>query len=222
MEGSRKQKSRGATGPRNRYSAGAKLSEHKFLRILEGYAEGLPVNALEPTTHVSGKTIRGTYRALRAHLPLAVQRDRERFAGAGNILFIGSSLSPEARRMLAGIERTRRFARYVQFQAPRINSASDERLLLFEKAVRIFCAVDLRGMEPDEKLMADIGAAFCSLRPREKLGSLVKAVPRLRAHAHPTLRLYEDYRRYLLKSPLQGVPLPSPSPETNALQMYIH
>ena len=146
MEQFKKKSRRGATA-KNRYAAGAKLSEHKFLRILEGYAEGLPIQALEPTIHVSGKTIRGTYRTLRTHLPLAVQRERARFAGAGDVLFSGGGLSPEGNRLLSGIARTRRFARYVHRHAPRINSAEEERLLLVEKAVRVMCAVDLRGIE---------------------------------------------------------------------------
>jgi len=205
VEECKKQKSRRGAAAKNRYAAGAKLSEHKFLRILEGYAEAVPIMELEPTTHVSGKTIRGTYRALRAHLPLAVQRERARFSGAGEVLFAGGMLSPDGNRLLSDIERTRRFARYVRSHAPRINSAEEERLLLVEKAVRVMCAVDLRGVEVDERLLAEIGDAFAQLRVREPLGSLVRAVPRLRAHAHPSLRLYEDYRRSLLKQPLRAV-----------------
>lgn len=212
MERTRKQKTGSGGRPRNRYFAGAKLSEHKFLRILEGYAEGLPITMLEPTTHVSGKSIRGTYRALRTHLPLAVQRDRDRFAGTGALLLAGGAPSPDGRRLLAQIERSRRFARYVTIHAPRINSAEEEQLLLFEKAVRVICTLDIRGMELDDSLLDDIGMAFSSLRSREPLGNIAKAVPRLRAHAHPALRLYEDYRRYLLRNPLRAASSPEAAP----------
>jgi len=153
--------------PRNRYYAGAKLSEHKFLRLLHGFAESTPIKALEPTTHVSGKTIRSTYGTLRAHLPIATQRDRARFSQAGVYLFESESITPEGRRIIASIERTRRFSRYIKRHAPRLSSCEDEHLFLIEKAVRIFCALDLRGVDVDERLLAQIAEAFATLKPGE-------------------------------------------------------
>lgn len=202
MRGSQKQKTGRKIAPRNRYCAGAKLSEHKFLRILRGYAEAMPITALEPTTHVSGKTIRSTYRALRSNLPTATQRERARFSQAGIYLFEGESITPDARRIIASIERTRRFSRYINRHAPRLSSCEDEYLFLLEKAVRIFCALDLRGLEVDERLLAQIAEAFTVLRPGEPLQKLADFIPGARPHAHPELRLYEDCRQYLLKNPL--------------------
>lgn len=196
------QKSRRARTPRNRYYAGAKLSEHKFLRILDGFANGMPISALEPTTHVSGKTIRATYRALRTHLPLAAQHDCTRFAGAGSYLFDNGGITPEGRHILSSIEKSRRFDRYVRRLAPRLKCIEDQELLLLEKAVRIFCALDVRGVEVNERLLAEIVNAFSQLRANEPLQKLAECVPGARPHAHPSLRLYEDYRRYLLKHPL--------------------
>ena len=196
-----KQKRGRRYAPRNRYVAGAKLSEHKFLRVLHGFAESTPIKVLEPTTHVSGKTIRTTYGTLRAHLPVATQRERTRFSHAGVYLFEDESVAPEGRRIIASIERTRRFSRYFKRQAPRV-SADDEHLFLLEKAVRIFCALDLRGMEVDDRLLAQIAEAFTALRPSEPLQKLAEFIPGAKPHAHPELRLYEDYRRYLLKNPL--------------------
>lgn len=202
MRGSQKQKTGRKSTPRNRYYAGAKLSEHKFLRLLHGYAEGLPITALEPTTHVTAKTIRATYRVLRAHLPTATQRERARFSHAGVYLFEGEGIAPEGRRIITSIERTRRFARYVKRHAPRLSSREEEHLFLLEKAVRLFCALDLRGVEVNERLLTQIAEAFTALHPRDPLQKLADFIPGAKPHAHPELRFFEDYRRYLLKNPL--------------------
>ena len=204
----RNQKSRRDARPQNRYSVGAKLSEHKFLRVLQGYADGVPLKVLEPTTHVTGKTIRATYGALRAHLPIATRRERARFSHAGVYLFGGEGIAPEGRRIIASIERTRRFSRYVKRYAPRLSSCEDEHLFLLEKAVRIFCALDLRGVDVDAHLLAQIAEAFTALRPGEPLQKLAEFIPGAKPHAHPEQRLYEDYRRYLLKNPLGGSDTP--------------
>lgn len=203
MGSEKKQKTERIHAPKNRYYLGAKLSEHKFLRLLNGFAESTPIKTLEPTTHVSGKTIRATYRSLRANLPMATQRERARFSNAGIYLFEGESITPEGRHIIASIERTRRFGRYIKRHAPRLTSSEDEHLLLLEKAVRIFCALDLRGVDVDERLLAQIAEAFSALRPGEPLQKLAEFIPGAKAHAHPELRLYEDYRRYLLKNPLR-------------------
>lgn len=197
-----KQKRGRRYAPRNRYVAGGKLSEHKFLRLLHGFAESTPIKALKPMTHVSGKTIRSTYGALRAHLPIAAQRDRARFSQAGIYLFENDAITHEGRRILASIERTRRFSRYLKRHAPRLSSSEDERAFAMEKAVRIFCALDLRGVDVDGRILDEISEAFTALRPGEPLQKLADFIPGAKPHAHPELRLYEDYRRYLLKNPL--------------------
>lgn len=197
-----KLKIRRNSAPRNRYYAGAKLTEHKFLRLLLGFAQSTPIKVLEPTTHVSGKTIRATYGTLRAHLPTATQCERARFSKAGVYLFEDESITPEGRQIIASIERTRRFSRYIKRHAPRLSSCEDEYLFLIEKAVRIFCALDLRGVEVDARLLSQIAEAFTALRPGEPLQKLADFIPGVKPHAHPELRLYEDYRRCLLKNPL--------------------
>lgn len=197
-----KQKIRRRSAPRNRYVVAAKLSEHKFLRLLHGFAESTPIKRLEPTTHVSGKTIRATYGRLRAHLPIATQRERARFSHAGVYLFEDQEITSEGRCIIASIERTRRFSRYIKRHAPRLSSGDDEQAFLLEKAVRIFCALDLRAVEVDARLLAQIAEAFTALRPGEPLQKLAEFIPGVKPHAHPELRLYEDYRRYLLRNPL--------------------
>ena len=186
----------------NRYYRGAKLSEHKFLRLLHGFAQSTPIKALEPTTHVTGRTIRTTYGTLRAHLPIATQRERARFSHAGLYLFEDDGIAPEGRRIIASIERTRRFSRYIKRHAPRLSSSQDEHLFLLEKAIRIFCALDLRGLEVNERMMAQIAEAFTALKPGDPLQKLADFIPGARPHAHSELRLYEDYRCSLLKNPL--------------------
>lgn len=197
-----KPKIRRSNAPRNRYYAGAKLSEHKFLRLLQGYAQSTPIKLLEPTTHVSGKTIRATYCTLRATLPIATKRERARFAHAGVYLFESEGITSDGRRILASIERTRRFDRYIKRHAPRLSSCEDEHLFLLEKAIRIFCAMDLRGLAVDQQVLTQIAEAFSGLRPGEPLQTLASFIPGAKPYAHPELRLYEDYRRYLLNNPL--------------------
>ena len=72
-----------------------------------------------------------------------------------------------------------------------------------EKLIRIFCALDLRGQEAAPHRLAEIAEAFTQLRPGEPLQKLADLIPGARPHAHPELRLYEDYRRYLLKNPIR-------------------
>ncbi|MBU1210182.1 MAG: hypothetical protein KJ587_02795 [Alphaproteobacteria bacterium] len=196
----------------NRYVIGAKISEHKFLRILQGYADGIPVQLLEPTTHVGGKTIRATYWTLRAHLPLAIGAQPEQFSGAGVYLFDNGTVTVVGRCILGRVQRTRRFAHYVRRHAPRLKSEQGEQLLLIEKTVRILCALDLRAVDIGEHTLMEIGEAFADLRVREPLQNLASKIPMARAHAHPGRLLYEDYRRYLLKHPLRAHPQTAAAP----------
>jgi hypothetical protein len=202
LERPKKQKTGRRSGPRNRYYAGAKLSEHKFLRILQGYAEGTPIQALEPTTHVSGKTIRATYRMLRVTLSEAVQTEPERFAGTGGYLFNHGALSQGGQDVLTCLQCSKRFRRYRHQHAPRSQDGGGESLLLLEKTTRIFCALDLRNATADAALLDELSEAYASLRPSDPLQRLADFIANARPHAHPELRLYEDYRRYLLKLPL--------------------
>lgn len=138
----------------------------------------------------------------RAPVPVAAQRERARFSRAGDYLFGETAITPEGRRIIAGIGRTRRFNRYIKRHAPRLSSCEEERLFLLEKVVRIFCALDLGGMDVDARLLAQIAEAFSTLHPREPLQKLAQFIPCAKPHAHPEMRLYADYRRYLLKNPI--------------------
>ena len=203
MRGLKKQKTRRATAPRNRYVARAKLSEHKFLRILHGYAEGIPIQKLEPRTHVSGKTIRSTYGVLRTTLQEAVQHQPAAFAGVGDYLFDGDGISDNGRQLLGALKASKRFRRYMQRHSPRLRSAAGEGLFLLEKTTRIFCALDLRGVDVDAARMEEISQGILQLRPADPLQRLAEFVADARPHAHPIQRLYEAYRRYLLECPLR-------------------
>lgn len=202
MRGIQKQKTGRKSTPRNRYYAGAKLSEHKFLRVLQGYADGATIRDLEPTTHVSGKTIRTTYRVLRTALPLAIQQEPACFAEVGTYLFENGIITENGERVLAALRRSKRFRRYIQRHSPRLRNEKDEQLFLLEKTTRIFCALDLRDVEVDATRLYQLSEGILELRPADPLQRLADFIAQARPHAHPMLRLYEGYRRYLLAHPL--------------------
>jgi hypothetical protein len=194
----KKQKRARKSTLKNRYCAGAKLSEHKFLRILRGFAEGMTLSALEPMTHTSGKTIRATYRLLRARLADAVLDEQDAFGRAGFYLS-----QPSAGELLSTIAASAAFRRYRKLHAPRLKDQREVRLLVIEFAVRVFCALDLRSVTatPATTLQA-LCRGISALKARDPLQNLAAAVPGGRQHAFPTTRLYEDLRRHLLRSPL--------------------
>lgn len=208
MERAKNQKSERRTALCNRYSVGAKLSEHKFLRLLHGYAHGVPLQAMERRTHVSGRTIRTTYANLRAHLPVAITAHPERFSGAGIVL-----AHHETPALVHAARRSPVFRRHRRHHAPRLKCPDEELEHVHEAVVRLLCALDLRGvgLNEDENATRDVvlrlADALPRLHPRDPPQNLAEIIPGARPCAHPEMRLYEDYRRYLLKNPL----------ETNAL-----
>jgi hypothetical protein len=199
-----KQKRRRRNAPRNRYVAGAKLSEHKFLRLLHGFAQGTPIKALEPTTHVSGKTIRSTYGSLRGGLACAAIVRPEQFGQSGRVFSHES-----APRLFRAVLKSRRFKRLTHYYAPRLDCPVQEDQFVKEKIVRLLCALDLRDLPlHDDAAVAALIETLCEaiprLHPREPRQRLADFIPDARPHAHPEMRLFEDYRRYLLKSPLRA------------------
>ncbi|WP_046478090.1 hypothetical protein [Candidatus Filomicrobium marinum] len=192
------------------------MSEHKFLRILQGYAEGTPIQALAPTTHVSGKTIRATYATLRAHLPVAISTQPERFSGAGLVLS-----HHETPALFHAARRSPVFRRHRRRHAPRLKCPDEELEHVYEITVRLLCALDLREVSFHEdgsavrEIVLRLAEAVPRLHPRAPLQKLAALIPGAKPHAHPELRLYEDYRRYLLKNPLrtQGSLSPNPPPQ---------
>lgn len=198
-----KQKNGRRCAPRNRYVAGAKLSEHKFLRLLHGFAQSTAIKALEPTTHTSGKTIRATYGTLRGGLVCAALARPEHFGQAGLIL-----AHENASALLHAVRHCRRFKRHSQHHAPRLACPVQEDQFVKEKIVRLICALDLRSLPLQEdkdavaELIDHMAWAVPQLHPRAPRQSLADLVPGAQAFAHDNMRLYEDYRRYLLKTPL--------------------
>lgn len=71
-----------------------------------------------------------------------------------------------------------------------------------EKLVRLICTLDLRNVEIDDAVMDGLAEGIVRLRPRDPPERLAEFIPGARTHAHPSLRLYEDYRRHLLKNPM--------------------
>ena len=193
----KKQKRARKEALKNRYCAGAKLSEHKFLRILRDFAEGMTLSALEPMTHISGKTIRATYRGLRMRLSDIIHEHPLMFGAAGNHL-----AHPDAEMLLTAIRSSLVFRRYRKQHAPRMKDEREEQRLVMEFAVRMFCALDLRGIEiGPEQVLTQLANGLRTLKPREPLQKLAELIAGAKPHAHPGLKLYEDYRHYLLCSP---------------------
>lgn len=182
---------------KNRYYTGTKLSEHKFLRLLHGFAEGVPISALEPTTHVSGKTIRTTYCTLRERLAEAVFVEPEKFGAAGLLLAQDSET-----QLLLAVTKSDVMKRHCKRHAPRLSCPIAEQALTTEMFVRLVCAVDLRGIEIDEGLIKALTDGIAQLRPRDPVQRLADFIPGAKPHAHRAFRLFKDYRRYLLKNPL--------------------
>jgi hypothetical protein len=83
-----------------------------------------------------------------------------------------------------------------------LRSDEDAQLLLCENVVRIFYTLDLRSVELGELLAAQIAETFTAVHPREPLQKLAEFLAKVRPHAHPELRLYENYRRYLRRNPM--------------------
>lgn len=191
----RKQKRARKSALKNRYCAGAKLSEHKFLRILRGFAEGMTLSALEPMTHTSGKTIRATYRALRERLVEVIHAQPLMFGAAGTYL-----AHPDAPALLTAIRSSAVFRRYRKLHAPRMKDAREEQLFVLEFAVRLFSALDLRKVSLGlEDMLGSLAQGIRALKPRDPLENLANGIPGARPHGHPQLQLYEGIRRHLLE-----------------------
>lgn len=78
---------------------------------------------------------------------------------------------------------------------------------VMEKIVRLLCALDLRDLPlHDDAAVVALIELLCDaiprLHPREPRQKLADFIPGAKPFAHDGLRLYEDYRRSLLKNPL--------------------
>jgi hypothetical protein len=84
-----------------------------------------------------------------------------------------------------------------------LRDAQNERLLVLEFSVRIFCAVDLRNINAKpEAVLQMLTVGIGVLKAREPLQKLAELSPGARPHAHAGTRFNDDYRRYLLIHPL--------------------
>lgn len=160
------------------------------------------IQALEPTTHTSAKTIRAIYRLLRSSLIEAATREPERFGGAGRFLFDDDGIRAEAQPLLDAVEPSPHYRRHRKRHAPRLSCQQEEQRLVIEVTLRLLCALDLRGVESDDAVIEGLAEGITRLRPREPLQKLAECIPGAKPHAHSSLRLYEEFRRYLLKYPL--------------------
>jgi hypothetical protein len=157
----------------------------------------MTIQEFEKTMHVSGKTIRDTYRALRERLAEAVFVEPEKFGGAANLL-----LHESADHLIHAVQRSPAFRRHRRHHAPRLSCPVEEQALATEKLVRLVYTLDLRGLDIDETAIEALANGITQLRQRDPLQKLAEFIPGAKPHAHASMRLYEDYRRYLLKNPL--------------------
>lgn len=196
----KKQKRARKSAQRNRYYRSARLSEHKFLRILQGYADRMTIQELDATIRVTARTIRETYGKLRSALPDAIEAMPDAFGGAGRVL-----AHPDAAQLLDAIRTSRCFRRYLRMHAPRAKPGEGLDILTVEFAVRVLCALDLRSVQIDEEeIIQALAEAVLTHKPRAPLSTLAAAIPGARPHGHPEARLFDDYRRLLLTQPLGG------------------
>lgn len=110
--------------------------------------------------------------------------------------------------LIHAVRISRVFRRHMRLHAPRLTCPDEELAHIHEIVVRLICALDLRefGLHDDEtaarEIVLRLAEAIPRLNPREPLHKLAEFIPGAKPFAHDGLRLYEDYRRYLLKNPL--------------------
>lgn len=129
---------------RNRYHRRAKLSEYKFLQVLQGFCDDIPAADLVHKTRVSEKTIRSTYKALRGQLYFATQSDRYGFGGAGFFLFLDGNLRERGRHFIEKVSQRKIFLNHMRRHGPRSRSPTDATDFLFEVTVRMFCNISMQ------------------------------------------------------------------------------
>jgi hypothetical protein len=157
----------------------------------------MTLSALDSMTHTSGKTIRATYWLLRMRLAEAVLDDEDAFGRAGFYLS-----QPCAVELLNAIAVSAAFRRYRRIHAPRLKDQNREQLLVLEFAVRILCALDLRNVHANpESILQMLRVSIGPLKLRDPLQKLAESLAGARPHAGAGRRLYEDYRRHLLRKP---------------------
>ncbi|WP_420722475.1 hypothetical protein [Hwanghaeella sp. LZ110] len=135
--------------PRNRFHRHSKLSEYKFLQVLEAFSEDKPAALAASETRISVKTVRTIYSGFRDRLIAATISDPYEFGGAGRFLLDGGKLGDRGRRFLAELARSETYAAHVRrhdFRLKKGERFTDE---LFECAVRAFCTLAMHGQPED-------------------------------------------------------------------------
>lgn len=129
----------------------------------------------------------------------AVATEPALFAGVGHI-----TNGTNGQRLLEAVRGCAYFRRHRKRVAPRMRGEENERMLATELLVRMLYAIDLRGIhlaEAEKQALVVDGFinGLATLRPRDPMQRLADIIPGARPHAHPESRLYDEYRRYLLK-----------------------
>ncbi len=143
---------------KNRYHRGAKLSEHRFLRVLRGFADDQTARETSDATGISEKTIQNLFDRVRERLMRAVLIHPVRFGGAGYFLFDDRKISRRGSILFDVVSGSFLFKRTLMRHAPRVGATGAPKaafsFLLLETVVRIFCTLshpkDNEGLYSDE------------------------------------------------------------------------
>lgn len=148
MAGKSKKQSQ-KSAPRNRFHRRAKLSEYKFLKVLQAFADDIPANVTAQKTRISVKTVRGLYAGFRDRLIAGAISDPYAFGGAGRFLLDGAKLGDRGRRFLAELGKSKTYASHIKLHGFRRKPGTKHTDELFECAVRAFCTLAMKGRPED-------------------------------------------------------------------------
>lgn len=127
--------------PKNRYMRNAKLSEYRFLKILRGFAYGLPPKAVAEESGISEKTIRATFDALRLKVREAAMSGKDIFGFGSRYLFEDGQLTEKGTVFLESVAKSRLFKSYMAEHAPRLKDDATRELYVFDLGMRIFAGL---------------------------------------------------------------------------------
>ncbi|MBO6559445.1 MAG: hypothetical protein JJ959_02865 [Nisaea sp.] len=167
--GSKQNKKAGlSTQPRNRYHRRAKLSEHRFLRVLRCFCDEKTVEDTAEETRITPRTIRDLYGRFREALLRAALEEPFAFGWTGYFLFEKQELSPRGNAIMdaiAGSEMMRKALNHHGIRAGITGEKPDPRFsyFLFEVAARVFCALSM-SKDNDTLYSDEIHEAYAGLQ----------------------------------------------------------
>lgn len=211
-----------ADRPHNRYMMNAKLSEHRFLRVLRTFIDWRTPSEAAKLTGISERTIRSLFNKFRQAIVDISLADHNKFGGLGLIIYQGSELSARGKLLLGGIQMEESYYDYLLNYGARPDDNHACMLLLWERAARLFCLKGSPNMaaliEEDDTLPTDVRSerleawlvrnGFPSQQVAEAspLSRDIEQMEHIlglsKVHRRPDLVMFHDIRRSLLKRPL--------------------